>query len=380
MEYYKMNMWFCIAIFMCVIVTYNYETTASIMRPDIEDNTDMHTIVINDSNRDSNGDILIDIPHTLIDSNTQYNLNAVPGDGTNFTFTTVEDFTITNSLSNIFRNNNVTNNWQIPTGSTQDTHLDTLTPVNTTNGEYYWLVDGIIVSGNMIILGDIMMPIGDNIATRTGTDVIIVKNPTSPRPYWDYAINFIGTSNTDLAWNIAIILADTQYAYIYGLQTVHTEFTTVYNVVISRILGTDLASQNHNSIQYYTNANTWSSTSDDLKPVITGYPVSESHVHYSTYMKLYYILICTVSNQNDVRLGTSPNPWGPWTITSLYSYPLPSDDDIVLDKYACRSYPEFANGSNEIVFTYNVNVVVGGNASAYDVDIPTFVRLVIEHI
>eukprot|EP01113_Clastostelium_recurvatum_P005832 TRINITY_DN12620_c0_g1_i1.p1 TRINITY_DN12620_c0_g1~~TRINITY_DN12620_c0_g1_i1.p1 ORF type:complete len:266 (-),score=31.99 TRINITY_DN12620_c0_g1_i1:78-875(-) len=227
--------------------------------------------------------------------------------------------------------------------------------------EFYWIVAGLLLpsSGSLAILAQVIVSTPGTGAgfEQIGSDLILVQSPTltgageGPLP-WKYNTSRITQSNAKLAMNLGITYnKEDGYIYIFCHDGTQGLFGTT---IVSRIMEKDLISFNWAALLFWTNENAWSTSPNNMKSIIPG-PWSEGTVFWHPTLRVWYFLGLNIFSL-DIELAYSPSlTESTWSTQTIYTIPAPFSNSSRYYNYAAKAHPEYEQGPNEIVLTYNTN-------------------------
>jgi hypothetical protein len=267
-----------------------------------------------------------------------------------------------------------------------------LDPLLNIQNYYYWNLVGSMLSinGPLLILAADIVPDPISLFKQIGTDAILVANPFTPFNEWKYNTFTIPSSlnknlsttvvneiflSSNLTWNVAVLMKENDL-YMYG--SLKSGFLQ-YHIVLSKINYEDLIKGNWTAMQFWSHNNFvdgyWSSSFSNLKPLYD-HPASESSIHWSSKLKMWYMPLCQAFWDNKITLITSPSLTGPWKKQLTYDIPHPYNNSTNFIAYGAKSHPEYSKTSDELIISYNTNTLNFQDLTKYPNSyIPRFIKI-----
>ena len=218
---------------------------------------------------------------------------------------------------------------------------------------FYWPLVGTRLNSSLLVAASKVTTRDTKTFKVLGTTFFTVDNPMESPEDWNYQNKFLPKKD-GITWGNALVKQD-KWIYIFGQKG--TGFSS--KTVLAKIRVLDVKKGNWSKRLNFADGK-WKS---DLPPdPINGLPgTSETTIQHNPFFGWYCLQIPPLSF--DIHLYTSESITGPWrdqgavyTIPSPWSLKKTEGGKHVFSAYAAKSHPELAEGDNEIVLTYNVNL------------------------
>ena len=261
-------------------------------------------------------------------------------------------------------------------------------PIN--SGIIYWPMQAsaILISPNTYILY-IFTPrvIAHSFLENDGSAVIICKLTIDninkdPNKYWECVDNmfpqYISSKEIGVDWGFIGNIIIGGYFYMLG------NSKKVEEMVLSRLKLEDLIDYNWERMEYW-GGDAWNFLDMKTKMLpklaaVSGLKkTSETSINYSKYLGKYISLQATIFTK-DINIYMSQYITGPYEHHLLYKLPIFYEHPQLIT-YAIKIHPQLAKQENELVFTYNTNVMKEFEEFINiipDLYVPQFVRIIIQ--
>lgn len=218
---------------------------------------------------------------------------------------------------------------------------------------FYWPLVGTRLDSSLLVAASKVTTRGTKTFKVLGTTFFAVDNPMGSPEDWSYQVEFLPKKD-GITWGNALVKQD-EWIYIFGQKG--TGFSS--KTVLAKIRVSDVKKGNWSKRLNFVDGK-W--RSDSNPTVIKGLPgTSETTIQHNPFFGWYCLQIPPFSF--DIHLYTSESITGPWrdqgvvyTIPSPWSTKKTEGGKHVFSAYAAKSHPELAEGNNEILLTYNVNL------------------------
>jgi hypothetical protein len=241
---------------------------------------------------------------------------------------------------------------------------------------WYWPGTGVFHDGKVYLFLSEMRegegPAGFSFQT-VGTDLFVVENPGASPQEWEVSrTDFVEASDH---FNVnAASLVHGEYIWFLGYVDPEDDGSR-RRMFTARLSLADLESESPGDrLQFWTNADQWSASPEDLKHQFAP-GVTETALHYDS-KRNRFLAVGLEPFQEEILLYQAPSPAGPWEQpVHVYDVPELSESDVFV-AYAARLHPMLAEGEDDLPMTYVVNTTdFWSMFSEMHIYYPRFIRI-----